>query len=99
MVARISASMHRKRRNLRVIIQFVRSGSEVYHALVAYGSTGALKPVNCQSMEELIERFECAGIPAARRPKLVQAPETSQIVYSAELRLSDEQLRSLGLIT
>jgi hypothetical protein len=86
------------RQNVRVIIQFIKSALRADHVLVAYSSARTFRPVTCPSLEELIGRFERAGIPEARRPKLVkQTPEASQILYAEELHLSDTQLTVLGL--
>jgi hypothetical protein len=87
-----------RRRRFRIIIQLVEAKGQPQYALVAYSNQGeAFAPMRFSSLNELTERFEAAGIPAERQPKLGHPSRGSGIIYSDDFQLSEKQLSILGL--
>lgn len=88
--------------NLRIVVQFI-AGSPApvsQYRLIAYSSARTFPPVNLSSIGELTERLEAAGILAELHPHLDgPTPSETKIVYSADLRLNEAQLKILGLVS
>jgi hypothetical protein len=83
-----------QRRHYRIVVQFLSPG---ICSLVAYGLSGEVfRPVKFSSVTDLLARFEAAGIPLGDQfPS--KRPESTAIVYSGAISLSDAQLDRLGL--
>jgi hypothetical protein len=87
------------RHEFRIVIQFTEAAGQPPYSLVVYGTTGeAFLPFRFRSLDDLAQRFEAAGIPAERRPKIANPPQSgSQILYSDTIHLSEKQLDIFGV--
>lgn len=88
--------------SLRIVIQLVAgsAGSPPQYRLIAYSNAWAFPAATFSTAAELLEKLEAAEVPAELRPQLeVPTPNETKIIYSADLVLSDYQLKILRLVS